>query len=78
MLLNFRLDRRRVSNVSIASGVYETIDDDFEDDRPVKVEVEEPPPLPPREYKMYGRRRPGGLHAFLKLQRSIQLKNNII
>lgn len=58
-----------MSNVSIASGVYETIDDDFEDDAPVKVEVDEPPPLPPREYKLYGRRRPGGLHAFLKLQR---------
>ncbi|XP_059475826.1 uncharacterized protein LOC132196905 [Neocloeon triangulifer] len=61
------LDQRRISNVSTASGVYETIEDDMEDRGPAR--VDEPPPLPPREYKLYARRRPGGLHAFLRLHR---------
>ncbi|CAB3382996.1 Hypothetical predicted protein [Cloeon dipterum] len=62
---NDLVEQRRMSNVSVASGVYETIDDDVGVALPIR--EEEPPPLPPREYKLYARRRPGGLHAFLRL-----------
>ncbi|KAF4522278.1 hypothetical protein B566_EDAN011974 [Ephemera danica] len=70
ILLEYNTETRRVSNVSVASGVYETIADDSDEDCPPRRKIVAiPPPLPPREYKMKNGRRRGGLQAFFKIQK---------